>query len=131
MNTHSKPLPLSLFAVIGSFLVLLLGGVLAFTNPSNKKYETFATEQLSLYAKENLCQATEGNLEQAIKSQVCHMMVETGKGQIPRVIRETTIRKNYFLLSLYDTNLYLYKFRTVGLLNNFYIISADQVYDQK
>ncbi len=127
--SESKRLPLSIFAAIGGSLCLVLGGILLFTNPHQKKYEEFASAQLSLYAKENLCQANSSGIDQVIKSQVCHMMVETGKGQLPRVIRETTTRNNYFILSIYDTNLYLYKFRTIGIFNNFYVLSADQTYE--
>jgi len=128
--SESKRLPWSMFAVIGGSLCLVLGGVLAATNPQQNKYEQFASEQLTLYAKENICQATSPGIDQVIRSQMCHMMVETGKAQIPRVVRETTTRNNYFLFSIYDTNLYFYKFRTIGIFNNFYVLDIDQLYDQ-
>ena len=101
-----------------------------FTNPNQKQYEEFAEEKLSLYAKENLCQAGASGLDQVVKSQVCHMMVEAGKGQIPRVVRETTQKRDYMVLSIYETNLYLYKFRTIGVFNNFYVLDVNQLYDQ-
>ncbi|MBE9223000.1 DUF4359 domain-containing protein [Cyanobacterium stanieri LEGE 03274] len=126
----SKSLPLSTIAIVSGTILAIFGGILMFTNPNQRQYEEFAEEKLSLYAKENLCQAGAPALDQVLKSQVCHMMVEAGKRQIPRVVRETTQRKNYMLLSIYETNLYLYQFRTIGVFNNFYVLNVDQLYDQ-
>ncbi|AFZ47751.1 hypothetical protein Cyast_1795 [Cyanobacterium stanieri PCC 7202] len=128
--SQSKSLSLSTIAIISGAILALFGGMLIFTNPNQRQYEEFAEEQLSIYAKENLCQADASGLDQVIKSQVCHMMVEAGRGQIPRVIRETTQRKDYLVLSIYETNLYLYRFRTIGIFNYFYVLDVDQLYDQ-
>ncbi|WP_069789331.1 DUF4359 domain-containing protein [Cyanobacterium sp. IPPAS B-1200] len=126
----SKSLSLSTIAIVSGTTLAIFGGILMFTNPNQKQYEEFAEEKLSLYAKENLCQAGASGLDQVVKSQVCHMMVEAGKGQIPRVVRETTQKKDYMVLSIYETNLYLYKFRTIGVFNNFYVLDVNQLYDQ-
>ncbi|BAQ65861.1 DUF4359 domain-containing protein [Geminocystis sp. NIES-3709] len=127
---HEHKSPLSITLLIGGGLFLVFGCLLLFTNPSQKKYELFAAEQLVIYAKENVCQATSGNLEEAIKSQVCNLMIDTGKNQIPTLIGKTTQKRNYLLLSIYETNLYLYNFTTIGLLNQFYVIGFEKVYDQ-
>ncbi|AUC62037.1 hypothetical protein AA637_13190 [Cyanobacterium sp. HL-69] len=126
----SKSLSLSTIAIVSGTTLAIFGGILMFTNPNQKQYEEFAEEKLSLYAKENLCQAGASGLDQVVKSQVCHMMVEAGKGQIPRVVRETTQKRDYMVLSIYETNLYLYKFRTIGVFNNFYVLDVNQLYDQ-
>lgn len=122
--------PLSIVFTLGGSLFLIFGFLLVFTNPSQKKYEEFATQQLVTYAKENVCKATSNNLEQAIKSQVCNLMLDTGKSQIPALISKTTQRQNYLVLSVYETNLYLYNFRTIGLLNQFFVIGFEKVYDR-
>ncbi len=120
---HSRSLWLS----ISGGLFLLLGLCLCLTNPNQNKYEKFATEQLVNYARENVCQAKSANLQEAIKSQMCTLMLETGKNQIPRLIGETTERENYLLLSTYETNLYIYRFETVGIFNQFFVVNVDQL----
>lgn len=118
-----------LLTITGGFF-LLFGTALFFTNPDAKKYEQFATEALIKYAKENICPAKSVSLEEAIKSQVCNLMVDTGKSQIPKLIASNSQRGNYLLFSLYRTNLYIYQFETIGIFNNFYVIGADKVYDR-
>jgi len=119
-----------LLSLTGGFF-LVVGGILMFTNPNSIKYEKFATEELVKYAKENICPAKSANLEEAIKSQVCNVLIDTGKNKIPKLIASNTLRGNYLLFSIYRTNLYLYQFETIGIFNNFYVIGADKVYDQQ
>ncbi|MBL1211172.1 DUF4359 domain-containing protein [Geminocystis sp. GBBB08] len=114
--------PLSITLSIGGSLLLICSILLFFTNPSQKKYEEFATQQLIKYAKENVCQAKSGSIEEAIKSQVCNLMLETGKNQLPKLIEKTTKNRNYVLFSIYETNLYIYNFETIGFLNQFFVI---------
>ena len=121
----------SLWLTVSGGLFLLFGLFLLITNPGNKQYEEFATKELVKYLKENICQAKSAQLEEAIKSQMCNLMVDTGKKQVPRLVAETTNRYNYVLFSLYETNLLAYNFETIGVLNQFYVISVDQVYDSE
>ncbi len=114
---------------IGGGLFLAFGCLLFLTNPGQRQYEKFATEQLVKYARENVCQAKSAKLEEALKSQMCTLMLETGKSQVPKLIRETTNRSNYALLSLYETNLYIYNFETIGIFNHFYVIGVDKLDD--
>lgn len=116
-----------LFA-LSSGLILVSSLILILTNPSSKKYEEFATEQLVVYAKENVCSPKSDNLEEAIKSQVCNLMVDTGRSQVPRLIQETTQRKNYLLFSVYETDLFVYQFETIGVFNNFYIVDVRKIH---
>ena len=113
---------------VPSGLIFIASVVLMFTNPSKQEYEEFATEQLVLYAKENLCSTSSGDLEQIIKSQVCNLMVDTSRVQFPKLITKTTQTRNYILFSVYETDLFLYEFQTIGIFNNFYIIDVHQVY---
>ena len=116
-----------LFTLAGG-LFLISSVILLFTNPSSKKYEEFATEQLVIYAKENVCSSNSGNLEDAIKSQLCNLMIDTGRGQVPRLIQETTQRRNYLFFSIYETDLFLYQFETIGIFNDFYILDVRKTY---
>lgn len=114
--------PLSVTLMIGGTLFLIVSILLFFTNPPQKKYEEFAAEQLIKYAKENVCLAKSDNIEETVKSQICNLMIETSKSQVPKLIEKTTQKRNYLLFSLYETNLYLYNFETIGLLNQFFVI---------
>jgi len=114
--------PLSISLTIGGGLLFILSLLLFFTNPSQKKYEIFASEQLIQYAKENVCTIKSNNIEEAIKSQVCNLMLDTGKNQIPKLIEKTTRQRNYLLFSVYETNLYIYNFETIGIFNQFFVI---------
>ena len=116
----------SFFFTLSSGLILISGLILLLTNPSSKKYEEFATEQLVIYVKENICPPKSDNLEEAIKSQMCTLMVDTGRAQVPRLIQETTEKRNYILFSVYETDLFLYQFETIGVFNKFYIIDVDK-----
>ena len=113
-----------LLLTLGSGIVLISTIVLMCTNPSEQEYEEFATEQLVIYAKENLCSANSSYLEEAVKSQVCKSMVDTGRVKIPNIIKETTSKRNYLLFSVYETDLLLYEFQTLGFFHSFYIIDV-------
>ena len=108
-------------------LVCIASAVLMFTNPSAQKYQDFATQELVNYAKENVCKTRSSSLEEAIKGQLCNLIVETGRGQIPRLIEETTERRNYVLFSIYETDLQLYQFQTIAVFNEFYVIDVYEV----
>jgi Domain of unknown function (DUF4359) len=114
--------PLSVTLTLGGSLFLIVSILLFFTNPSQKKYEEFAAEQLIKYAKENVCIAKSDNIQEAVKSQVCVLIIETGKNQVPKLIEKTTQKRNYLLFSVYETNLYVYNFETIGILNQFFVI---------
>lgn len=116
------PLMISGISFLGFCFLLML------TNPTKSKYEKFATEQLVFYLKENVCQSNSQQLQEQIKSQMCNLMLDTGKKQVPKLIAKTTQRHNYLLLSVYETNLFIYNVETIGIFNNFYIISVDKIY---
>ena len=55
-------------------------------------------------------------------------MIDTGRGQVPRLIQETTQRRNYLFFSIYETDLFLYQFETIGIFNDFYILDVRKTY---
>lgn len=116
--------PLSITLTITGSLLFTASFLLFFTNPPQKKYEQFAAEQLVKYAKENVCMAKSENIQEAVKSQMCNLIIDTGKHQIPKLIEKTTHQRNYVLFSIYETNLYIYNFETIALLNQFFVIGV-------
>jgi hypothetical protein len=115
---------------IGGIMFLGFGLILMLTNPSKSKYEEFATQELVNYLRTNICQANSQQLQEALKSQMCNLMLDTGEKQIPKLITKTTERHNYLLLSVYETNLFVYNVETIGIFNNFYIIGVDKIYHE-
>ena len=110
----------------GGGLFLIMSVILGLTNPSVREYEDYASKELVIYAKENICQANSDTLEEMLKSKVCNLMVNTGRSQLPKIIAETTQRRNYILFSIYETDIFVYEFQTIGIFNKFYTIDAHQ-----
>ena len=114
----------------------LLGVSMANTNPSQTAYEKYATQRLSEYIKDNVCDKPKGildNLPIKIDSQ-CDKLLDSANPQIQEIIAKTTKRQNFIIFSIYHTDLKLesfpfipgYKFESVGAFNNFYIYNAQQ-----
>ncbi|MEL4897481.1 DUF4359 domain-containing protein [Crocosphaera sp. Alani8] len=123
---------LHLIKVIGGVSLIGLGTGMVLTNPGRMDYETYATDTLSSYLKYEVCsQAASGGLGNFLASH-CKTLVDTGKPHIKRVIANKTIRQNYLLFSIYETELLLpspvpnYEFGTIGVFQQFYTYQADQ-----
>ena len=120
-------------AVVG---LTLLGLSMANTNPSEAAYEEYATQRLTDYLKNNVCDKPKGildNLPIKIGSQ-CDKLLDSANPQIQEIITRTTERQNFIIFSIYHTDLKLesfsfipgYKFESVGAFNNFYIYKAQR-----
>jgi hypothetical protein len=107
-----------------------LGVAMAATNPGRDAYEQYATKKLSQYLREEVCpQAGE-----TFRSP-CNSLVKDNQDQIQKIISENTQRDNFFLWSIYKTDLSLspllppllgnllpsYHFETAGVFSGFYI----------
>jgi hypothetical protein len=104
-----------------------LVGVLLVTNPSQEEYEEYGAEQITTYLRENVCNQLPGGLEGLLQNQGCKTLVDIGSPQLPRIIEQNTKRYNYLLFSIYKTDLYLYKFETVGIVQNFYTYQMEKM----
>ncbi|HEY9752010.1 MAG TPA: DUF4359 domain-containing protein [Coleofasciculaceae cyanobacterium] len=111
-----------------ALVVGLLGmGWLAVANPNQADYEDFATQELMLYAQENLCNHAPLGL-----STQCQGFLHSNQAQIRRLIRNGTRRRNYGLFSLYQTDLSIsslvpaYRVEAIGILNHFLIYKVKQ-----
>ncbi len=119
----------------------LLGVSMATTNPSQAAYEEYATQRLTQYLKDNVCDKSQSFLDKGfldnllgkIDSQ-CDKLLDSANPQVQEIISKTTQRQNFIIFSIYHTNLKLesfslipgYKFESVGAFNNFYIYKAQK-----
>lgn len=116
---------------IGGFVLIGMTTLMAFTNPEPKAYEEYAAEKLNDYLKENVCTEVTAKLGKFFQNH-CGNLVDTARPQLGEIIARQTLRQNYFLFSIYETELSTptslpdYHFETVGILQNFFIYQADE-----
>ena len=109
-----------------------LAGLMAFTNPSEKAYQDYATENLTIYLKEHACNQVPKELGDFLATH-CKNLVDTAQPQVKELIAHKTTRKNFVLFSIYDTELTLnnalpgYQFQTLGLLSSFHIYQSEKI----
>ena len=123
-----KPTPKRVFYFLGAGL--LASTLLLFsTNPDQSAYATYAAEQLPKHLKETNCDELEGNLslvgivrlstEDACKS-VINGADSVGRGVIQFFINQSTERKNLHIFSIYTTEAFGRKVRTLGIGQKFW-----------
>ncbi len=74
------------------------------SNPGRQTYENFATEQLMIYAKQELCEDVSQDIG-GFLSRSCETLVEIGRGPARQIIQQQTERQNFGLFSIYKTDL--------------------------
>ncbi len=117
---------------MGGFALATIGGLMVITNPGQNDYENYATEALTIYLKQEVCPQAPQELGGFLRS-YCKTLVDTGRPQIQRVIANKTIRQNYLLFSVYETELSLpspvpsYEFGTIGAFQQFYTYEAQEL----
>ena len=122
---------LTMVALSGAAALVGLTVAMATTNPSRAEYEEYATQRLTNILKQDICQKTTNFLENVIKSQ-CEGLVDQFNPQMRDILANSTQAQNFLIFSIYTTDLRLsslvpiYKFETVGALNNFYTYKAQQ-----
>lgn len=123
---------LQVLRILGSLILAGGGLIMVIGNPGQQDYETYATETLTRYLKEQVCSPTSNNLGGLIQS-YCKTLVDTGKPQIHQLIATSTTRKNYLIFSIYVTELSLpspvptYQFQTIGIMQQFYTYEAEKL----
>lgn len=104
-----------------------LAAVLIATNPGQEKYNTFAAETLQNEARSAFCQAEEldswlGDLGEALGN-ICETAIEQGtiigEDDLQRFIEDNTQRQNFWVCSLYTTQIPAVRVRTLGIFNRF------------
>lgn len=117
-----------------------VGAAMAATNPSQSAYEEYATQQLTLYLSDNVCSKAPSFLGNSLQEQ-CVALVNDNQAQLKTIISSNTERQNYFLFSVYKTDLSASEFlppflspsvpsyhvETVGAFQQFRIYKAEQI----
>ncbi|MEO0348802.1 MAG: DUF4359 domain-containing protein [Cyanobacteria bacterium P01_A01_bin.15] len=114
-------------AFVGIAGVSVLAGVLIATNPDQNRYNTFAAATLQNEVRSSFCQAEEldswlGDLGQAL-GDICETAVEqgslVGEEDLQDFIEDNTQRQNFWVFSLYTTQIPAVRVRTLGIFNRF------------
>jgi hypothetical protein len=121
-------------AGIGTVAALVAIGGLAWLNPDQQAFETYAEEQLSLYLEDNLCRELAPQLEQWLNVS-CRDLLAQNQALLDTVVRDRTQRYNFILFSVYRSTLALpsfgllptYQIDTLGILGQFYVVQAKQL----
>ncbi|MDJ0735931.1 MAG: DUF4359 domain-containing protein [Nostocaceae cyanobacterium] len=111
--------------------LVVLGAVMAKTNPSQAEYEEYAAQELTGYFKKNVCNQTPNILANLIKVN-CERLVDEANPQMRQILKATTQRQDFLFLSIYRTDFKLnpwipgYKFETVGAFDKFYTYKLEK-----
>ncbi|MDZ8050086.1 MAG: DUF4359 domain-containing protein [Aulosira sp. ZfuVER01] len=121
----------TIIAYLGAAGLAALGVIMVNSNPTQAEYEAYAVQRLTQYLKTDVCQKTQGIIENLIQFN-CQKAVDSVSPQMRGIIAGTTQRQDFMIFSIYRTDLKLnsfipsYKFETVGAFNNFYTYSAEK-----
>jgi hypothetical protein len=124
--------PWKLITGVGGIGLLGFSGLMALTNPAQRDYEAYATEELTSYLKENVCTQVAQELQGLLES-YCKSLIDTGQPHLHQLIVQQTTRRNFLLFSIYQTQLSLpspipgYEFQTLGIFQQFYTYDAEQI----
>jgi hypothetical protein len=108
-----------------------LATAMAITNPRPAAYDEYATQQLTVYLKDNACTQAPDILGDVLQAQ-CVQLLEQNQTQLREFISRSTERQNFVVLSIYKTDLSLnellptYHFETVGVFQWFYTYKAER-----
>lgn len=114
-------------ALIGMAGLGALAAVLIATNPGQEQYNTFAAETLQNEARAAFCQAEEldnwlGDLGKAL-GDICETAIEQGtligEDDLKDFIEDNTERQNFWVFSLYTTQIPAVRVRILGIFNRF------------
>ncbi|MEN9226699.1 MAG: DUF4359 domain-containing protein [Thermostichus sp. DRC_bins_24] len=94
--------------------LILVGGVtaLALTNPTLEEYGAYAGETLAAYATQEYCAQIPAFLNTLIGE--CQALVRELQPELEALFMRQTRRQNFFLFSLYTTDLSLVNFGPLG-----------------
>ena len=112
------------------FITILTITVLLVTNPGGDKYENYASEELTKYLKQDVCEEVTQKVGKSLRTP-CQILIDTAQPQIKATISKNTQQQNFLLFSLYQTNLSLpsitpeYYFSTIGIFERFFTYETD------
>jgi hypothetical protein len=131
MEIGMKLKPWKISILISSIAVIGVGSAMAITNPRRQAYQEYAAEKMGTYLKEEVCADAPQTLGDFLERQ-CNNLVDSGQKPLQEMIAQSTERHNYFLFSIYETNLSLmaglpsYRFKTIGIFQNFFTYESQE-----
>jgi ribulose kinase len=120
----SKLLNKLVAALIGAGTIV---AVMGFTNPQKEKYLDYASTKLADEAKESVCKTQ--NSSDVLKklndlvSDACKSGIDKHKDLAKGAIDSVTSQENMVIFSIYTTDLPNKKYKTLGILGNFFTFS--------
>jgi Domain of unknown function (DUF4359) len=121
MPTTSRPLSL-LKALAGG--VLFVGvGALVWTNPEQSDYESYLTAQATGFLRREICDSSKelpAFLHQ-MAEQHCGVLAASDAEAIRQFVAANSYRHNFYIFSLYTTDLPLRQIKAIGMVKNFYL----------
>lgn len=116
---------------IGGIMSIGLGALAFLTNPQQQDYREYAAHTLNIHLKE-FCRKS-NNLPGQWLQNHCYVLVDTARPYLAATIDTHTLRHNFLLFSIYQTNLPVptsladYQIETIGIFNNFYIYKTEEL----
>jgi hypothetical protein len=112
---------------ISAIAILLVLGLMAFTNPNREKYIQYASERIIKELPQDFCKTSK--LEKWLDfsnqdlTKLCQsglgIGLNLGQGAVRQIIDDNTQRQNFILLSIYTTQLSEKQYQTAGLFGKF------------
>ncbi|MGV2831159.1 DUF4359 domain-containing protein [Myxosarcina sp. GI1(2024)] len=116
---------------IAGIVSIGLGAIAFLTNPQQQDYREYAAHTLNAHLKE-FCQQPNNVAGEWLQNH-CYTLVDTARPYLAATIDTHTLRHNFFLFSIYQTNLPIpapitsYQVETIGIFNNFYVYKAEEL----
>ncbi|MFE4106783.1 DUF4359 domain-containing protein [Almyronema epifaneia] len=131
LSNRFRPLAQKRLMQISLGSLLLLGSVLALTNPSKEDYLNYTAEQIHLSSKQG-CTEFDRDIDVTVfsmpTSDLCKSFVQgadfLGRGVLKQLISLSTSEpKNYLILSVYTTKVPGRVYKTVGIGGHFFTLT--------
>jgi len=123
-------------AGVGGIALVGLGLSMAIANPHSEDYEEFAVERITVYLKDNACKEFREEMGDFLSEhcpKIGKTLIDIGRPQLKDAIARRTERHNLIFFSIYETTVSLqtlaptYEFKTVGVLQSFYLYQAQTI----
>lgn len=117
----------------GAIALVILAGTMSLTNPSREEYLNYATTQLAIEVKDNLCKESKipdilSGISQSLVD-ACNSIIKNQRGSIKQYIENSTQRSNKVLFSIYTTDVWDRRYQTIGAFGNFFTFSSESLDD--
>ncbi|TVU54770.1 MAG: DUF4359 domain-containing protein [Arthrospira sp. PLM2.Bin9] len=114
-----------------AIFLAILAGTMALTNPNREDYLEYASVELSKEVKNNWC--NEAELPAILRGfsntivDTCNTFVTSQRGTIRGFIDNSTHRQNAMIFSIYTSEVFNNRYRTLALFGNFIPFSVEKM----